>query len=727
MVKHQSKRSLSRIQLLFIICIGFAGITFGQTNHYMFNKAMEKDPDQVSPFAIVNEGVKTLRALEANKVLVKTVMKDWIYITSTPRLIEEMKRKGEISDFHFGFSSPVMLNDSARQKHFVNEVHSGLGGLTQAYTGQNVLIGYIDDALDVYHPDFWDANGQCRVLKLWDQTNSTDVARVPAAYGYGQVYDSTDFNDTIYIVPGAQNHGTTVTGAGSGGGRITGANKGMAPESKIVFVKSNQSANNWTLTVADACDLIFKEADALGIPAVINISMGSYFGSHDGKDPATLLMDNMLTAKAGRAIVAAAGNGGGDYGNFHVHGTATSDTSFVWMKPDTNAATAGFGPNTLFFDMWGDFSSIQNMKYAFGANKPGGTFEERGRTQFRTISGSLVSLIRDTIYNDNGDRLGVLEIYPGMQSSVFEMFALFTKIDTNTYNFSFLTTGTGSYDMWTGANYGRYRFVDTIPDASVYPKIVNYNMPDSLQTIVSDFHCSDKIVSVGNFQNRIGYIDRDGNPQTFSSTFSRSGQLAITSSIGPTRDNRQKPDISAAGDGSLSPGSLTFMSITSLNAFIDSSGWFVRNGGTSMSSPVVAGIAGLYFEKCPDATFSEFMTDLKATAYTDQFTGTIPNYGYGYGKVHALNLMLIACDQGGVGETAGSQSVQVYPNPSADKITLTGLKPKAKLALYDLQGKEVQLRFVQNNILDISKLESGVYILKVEQDNQILNIKIERL
>ena len=39
---------------------------------------------------------------------------------------------------------------------------------------------------------------------------------------------------------------------------------------------------------------------------------------------------------------------------------------------------------------------------------------------------------------------------------------------------------------------------------------------------------------------------------------------------------------------------LSLLSNPALNASIDSNGWHGRNGGTSLASPVIAGIAALY-------------------------------------------------------------------------------------------------------------------------------------
>jgi hypothetical protein len=61
-----------------------------------------------------------------------------------------------------------------------------------------------------------------------------------------------------------------------------------------------------------------------------------------------------------------------------------------------------------------------------------------------------------------------------------------------------------------------------------------------------------------------------------------------------------------------------------------------------MASPVIAGIAALYLEKCSKGTYQTFKDDLLQTSTSDVFTGTTPNYAYGYGKADALALLLLS-------------------------------------------------------------------------------------
>nr|WP_294861301.1 S8 family peptidase [uncultured Fluviicola sp.] len=609
---------------------------FAQTDNFRFRKLLEEQPTVPTAFAVTNSG--NLDALLAVKeISVKQVTRDWIYIQAKPVWIKEAMDSKLIKSFYLEFSIPKALNDSTRVTHFVKPVHEGLGGLQTPFTGKNVIVAFVDEGLDYNHGDFKDINGNTRVLYYWDHSLPV-AANTPQPYGYGQLWTGAEIQaGTCGSMEESSAHGTSVAGAGVSSGLENGKETGMAPEANIIIIETNFNLPNWTLTVADACDFVFKKADELGLPAVVNLSVGSYLGSHDATDPAAVLMDNLLDEKDGRIIVCAAGNSG-NWGKYHVHGDVDADTSFVWVQPNPGSQ---LGPNTVYLDLWTDLSDAA-WSYSWAANLSSGSFQQRAELVYRAANTSIGTTIKDTLWNGS-NRIATLEIYPEIVGPNLHLEFYFTNVDSTSYLYAFKTKGLGNYDAWSGsAAIALNDMLSTgLPSAAVYPNIQYYHLPDSLQTLVSSWSCSPKVVTVGNIRNRYGHVDANGNnylpnPPNYTNV----GQLTPASSKGPGRYGNIKPDIVACGDVTLSAGPFWLLNDPGWNASKDSDGLHVRNGGTSMASPAVAGIAALYLEKCSKGNYQSFLDGIHSTAFTDIYTGTIPNNAYGYGKIHALNLLL---------------------------------------------------------------------------------------
>ena len=64
-----------------------------------------------------------------------------------------------------------------------------------------------------------------------------------------------------------------------------------------------------------------------------------------------------------------------------------------------------------------------------------------------------------------------------------------------------------------------------------------------------------------------------------------------------------------------------------------------------------------------------------------------------------------------------------YPNPSSDYITIEGVEPNVDYAIYDLSGKKLKSGIMPKDIIDIRALESGIYLLKIENHTVRFSIR----
>lgn len=158
--------------------------------------------------------------------------------------------------------------------------------------GNGVLIGVIDSGLDYAHPDFLDANGNSRVLRLWDQ--SVD-GKHPEGFSHGAEYTNQELDEMIRTcVPGQplpsgdySGHGTMVTGVAAGNGAASsGTYCGAAPQAALAIVKLGTTDYEGypikTIDVMFGIKYLVTLARNLNMPLAINLSYGSGYGSRDG-------------------------------------------------------------------------------------------------------------------------------------------------------------------------------------------------------------------------------------------------------------------------------------------------------------------------------------------------------------------------------------------------------------------------------------------------------------
>jgi subtilisin family serine protease len=654
-LKHTTLLAILKFNILIAILflsIGFRGIS--QTNpnmkpmlHSFLQQELPKKSGETRyvDFIVKVKDPSAKDFLEQNGAKIKYERGDLISVRIPLDKISEVSTSKLIYPIEFTIEKGVELNDTMRVRNRVNEVHQGLAPLTQMYDGENVIVGFIDSGIDYTHPDFQNPDGSTRVLAIWDQTKGFDAAFTPSKYGYGQEWDSAQINAGIstHDLIGTH-HGSTVAGAASGNGLASGTNKGVAPKSDLIVVETDFNKPNWFATVADAVDYIFSLADFYGKPCVINASVGGYLGSHDGLDAPALMIDNLISEKPGRLFVCAGGNSGTQV-PYHVRNEITADTTFTWFTINPSSA---WGYPAAYLSIWVDKEAFDDVHFAIGADKISPDFEFRGRTDFKNL---LADNMVDNVTNDalivGANTLANIEYYVTEDNDRYEIIVFIPNPDSSQYYYRFITTTqtSGSYDMWAGS---WMRISDVVssglPSVADFPDMQYYVMPDSLQSIVTSWACSPNTITVANYVNTDRYTDYNGNvqiPSGANPNFPK--HLKQHSSKGPNRKGVIKPDIAATGDFIFAPSVVSDVIArrTSNPTTLHQSGWHLRNGGTSMASPVVAGVGALLLQRCPNLTPQKFKEIITTTAFKDEFTGnSLPNNAWGYGKVDAYTALV---------------------------------------------------------------------------------------
>ena len=74
----------------------------------------------------------------------------------------------------------------------IRTVQTGRDGLT----GKGILIGIVDSGVDYFHPDFRNADGSSRILRLWDQSIP---GKPPQGYVTGTEYTKEEIDEALAL------------------------------------------------------------------------------------------------------------------------------------------------------------------------------------------------------------------------------------------------------------------------------------------------------------------------------------------------------------------------------------------------------------------------------------------------------------------------------------------------------------------------------------------------
>lgn len=187
--------------------------------------------------------------------------------------------------------------------------------------GTGVIVACLDSGIDIYHPDFQNADGTTRILTLWDQTIPGNP---PEGFRTGSVYTSDTINEALALgksqggdalLPSfdVTGHGTAICGILAGNGRASEERiAGVAPGADILVVKLGNPDNRGfprTTQLMSAIDYALRYAISVRKPIAINISFGNNYGNHNGDSILEQYMDTVSSLYQ-NVIVTATGNDG---------------------------------------------------------------------------------------------------------------------------------------------------------------------------------------------------------------------------------------------------------------------------------------------------------------------------------------------------------------------------------------------------------------------------------
>lgn len=540
-------------------------------------------------------------------------------------------------------------------------------------TGRGVVVGIVDTGLDLTHADFCTPDGSTRVRFAWDQTWAGNA---PSDFGYGTEYTqgainagaAAEFKDT-------DGHGTHVAGIAAGDGSAGGATGqpyhyvGMAPEADLIVVKTNLTDAG----IIDGVNYVFTRAGQLGLPAVVELSVTSQHGGHDGSSA----LDEAVSALTGpgRLVAAAAGNDGNRPIHARVEPGPGETGSVPFTVPDYTPTT--LFAESVFLEGWhdGDAAFRVALTSPSGAQSAWvGPGESSGSVS--TDEGTF-RIDNDQVQNDKGGRLISVTVWRSGTAGAHPA--------SGTWTLSLAReSGTASglchfwIVNWTLSTTGSPAFVHADPSVTVASPATG-----------------DGVIATGAYATMNRWTNATGSTSSFGNI--PLGAIAGFSAVGPRRDGVQRPDLVAPGYGV----------VASLSADAPASDWErVADGvhsvraGTSQASAHTAGALALLLEGrrrdgLADLDPETARTLLRDGARTDSYTGdALPDPRYGYGKLFLAPPASPAA--GGDPPPAGVVVFTPYPNPAAGpqafrfsvEAGAAGPEP-ATLRIFDVRGRLV--------------------------------------
>ena len=519
-------------------------------------------------------------------------------------------------------------------------------------TGAGVVVAVIDTGVDVFHHDFRNGDGTTRIRWLLDLSLPGDVdgdgeLDGPAPWG-GTVFDDADIDAAIvagtFASTDPTGHGTHVLSVAAGDDPTT---PGLAPDAELIVVKATRTGDSLGFVGSDvvaALDFVETKADELGLPWVVNLSLGTIFASHDGRSLEEQAIDALVgPGRSGRAAVVAAGNSGANGTTAYRHargialpGLSVERTVVVPAAPPL----PGEGNDRVLLDLWWDGRDELEIELEGPASCGGPVVAAAYGTWTEATTGcGDVLLVNLGVVPSNGanEALVLVDDTSGLGPESGD-WTLRVRGE--------VVRADGAFDVWA---------IDGFTVGGASPFFADGDH----ERLVGKPGTSWRAITVGaqalddaGSRFRTSWTDAGGTPRIDDTAVD--GEISGFSSPGGTRDGRVKPEVIAPGErvlGAVSREALPDASPVSIYRFhgfcsargapgcesaliVDATpdASFGLLEGTSFAAPVVTGQVARLLELQPTADAEQLRNQLIHAASSGGVVGEVPNPEWGYGK-----------------------------------------------------------------------------------------------
>lgn len=637
---------------------------------------------------------------------------------------------------------------NARALTGVDKVHQGLG-LTQAYTGKGVVSGIVDAGLDPNHINFMDADGNPRInflsyIKVNENATTLDELAIPKFYDASNISKFTTDDKTSY-------HGTHTLGIMAGGYR--GELNVAEANTSTGFADISSMANPYygvayESDIAAACGDLMDVIIAMGVdyilqyaieeakePCVINLSLGSNTGTHDGTGVINQFFDEC--AQRDNAIICVSAGNEGDM-NIACNKTFTStDTEMKTFIEGYNAELlsgtryARAGSTEIYSN---DNTPVTEITCVIYNTARGKIAKNLSMTIDETTEGTGKYWISSTDYQQASTDIidqtlaKYFEGFIGLGWSYDEYSNRFCAI----VDYTLINTeanAEGQYKVGFIVKGVEGQRLDAYSDGtfSYFSNNGIEGWDDGMNNgSISDLATGKSLIVVGSYNSANEWGALNGN--VYRSTYNTPvNEVTTFSSYGTLVDGRNLPHV-------LAPGAVI---ISSMNHYYetggyadeaatsaqvpettrkDSYGWAM---GTSMASPHVAGAIALWLEADPTLTVDDVKDIIAKTAYKDEYTALEPDQvKVGAGKFDAYEGLkeVVLRKNTGIGSINADDCRLVVSQVGEHsfKVFLADAK-NISTNVYNTMGARVLSQSVEGNedTVNVDGLTPGCYIVNV--------------